>query len=77
MRVDANVSLARKNWNGERTEIKNMNRYGRRYRLRSLSADYSIAHVESAIEYEIERQREIVKNGGEIIFETRTVDEQG
>lgn len=32
MRVDANVSLAGENWNGERTEIKNMNRYGS-YRL--------------------------------------------
>ncbi|GMT19300.1 hypothetical protein PFISCL1PPCAC_10597 [Pristionchus fissidentatus] len=62
MRVDANVSISNEKWNGQRTEIKNMN---------------SIADVESAIEYEINRQKEIVKRGDKVIFETRTVDTQG
>ncbi|GMR42537.1 hypothetical protein PMAYCL1PPCAC_12732 [Pristionchus mayeri] len=62
MRVDANVSLAKGNWNGERTEIKNMN---------------SMAHVESAIEYEIQRQKEMMERGEKVVFETRTVDTRG
>ncbi|MFZ4526035.1 MAG: Asp-tRNA(Asn)/Glu-tRNA(Gln) amidotransferase subunit GatB [Chlorobium sp.] len=61
LRCDANVSLrlAGATEYGTRTEIKNMN---------------SFKNVEKAIEFEAERHREILDNGGVIIQETRLWD---
>ncbi len=60
-RCDANVSLrpAGETAFGTRTEIKNLN---------------SFRFVEQAIEYEIERQAEILEAGGDIVQETRLFD---
>ena len=56
-RCDANVSVRRKGEKfGTRTETKNVN---------------SFRYVEKAIEYEIERQIEVIEGGGKIIQETR------
>ena len=56
-RCDANVSVRPKGRNklGTRTEIKNIN---------------SFRFVERAINYEVERQIDILENGGKIIQET-------
>lgn len=63
LRVDANVSIMPMGSKklGTRTELKNMN---------------SFKALERALEYEIERQAEIVNNGGQVIQETRTWDEK-
>ena len=60
-RCDANVSIRPQSSQtfGTRTEIKNLN---------------SFKHVEKALEYEINRQREIILDGGNIIQETRLWD---
>jgi aspartyl-tRNA(Asn)/glutamyl-tRNA(Gln) amidotransferase subunit B len=57
-RCDANVSVRRKGAEkfGTRTETKNVN---------------SFRYVEKAIEYEIERQIEVIESGGKIVQETR------
>ena len=56
-RCDANVSVRRKGEKfGTRTETKNVN---------------SFRYVEKAIEYEIQRQIEVIEGGGKIIQETR------
>jgi aspartyl-tRNA(Asn)/glutamyl-tRNA(Gln) amidotransferase subunit B len=57
-RCDANVSVRRRGTEkfGTRTETKNVN---------------SFRFVEKAIEYEIERQIEVIESGGKIIQETR------
>jgi aspartyl-tRNA(Asn)/glutamyl-tRNA(Gln) amidotransferase subunit B len=56
-RVDSNVSIRRPGGPlGTRTELKNIN---------------SFRFIEQAIEYEIERQIEILENGGSIVQETR------
>ncbi|HWY23917.1 MAG TPA: Asp-tRNA(Asn)/Glu-tRNA(Gln) amidotransferase subunit GatB [Nevskia sp.] len=56
-RCDANVSVRRKGEPfGTRTETKNVN---------------SFRYVEKAIEYEIERQIEVIEGGGRIVQETR------
>jgi aspartyl-tRNA(Asn)/glutamyl-tRNA(Gln) amidotransferase subunit B len=57
-RCDANVSVRRKGETkfGTRTETKNVN---------------SFRYVEKAIEYEIERQIEVIESGGKIVQETR------
>ena len=68
IRCDVNVSLMDasadekdpKNW-GVRAEIKNINSFG---------------GVRDAINYEIERQTEILNNGGEVEQETRRWDEE-
>ncbi|MGI6449190.1 MAG: Asp-tRNA(Asn)/Glu-tRNA(Gln) amidotransferase subunit GatB [Desulfitobacteriia bacterium] len=62
LRCDANVSVrpAGTGTFGTKTEIKNMN---------------SFRAVERAIEYEVERQIEVLEEGGEIIQETRGWDE--
>ena len=61
MRVEANVSLAKKEGElGTKVEIKNLN---------------SFKAVEKAIEYEIERQTEVLGEGGKIIQETRGWDD--
>jgi len=60
MRIEVNLSLAEKeNSLGTKVEIKNLN---------------SFWAVEEAIEYEISRQREVLKNGGKIFQETRGFD---
>jgi aspartyl-tRNA(Asn)/glutamyl-tRNA(Gln) amidotransferase subunit B len=60
-RCDANVSIRPKGQQtlGTRTEVKNLN---------------SFKHVEKALYYEIERQREILLDGGQIVQETRLWD---
>ncbi len=60
-RCDANVSIRPKGQStfGTRTEIKNLN---------------SFKHVEKALFYEIERQKEILMDGGKITQETRLWD---
>jgi aspartyl-tRNA(Asn)/glutamyl-tRNA(Gln) amidotransferase subunit B len=57
-RCDANVSVRRKGEAkfGTRTETKNVN---------------SFRYVEKAIEYEIQRQIEVIESGGKIVQETR------
>ena len=61
MRCDANISIrpVGDTTFGERTEIKNIN---------------SFRFVERALNYEIERQIDILERGGEIIRETRQYD---
>lgn len=61
MRCDANVSIRPKGETelGTRTEIKNMN---------------SFRFIEKAINYEIQRQREVLEDGGRIVQETRLYD---
>ncbi|MBX9977675.1 MAG: Asp-tRNA(Asn)/Glu-tRNA(Gln) amidotransferase subunit GatB [Alphaproteobacteria bacterium] len=60
LRVDANISLRRPGAEfGTRAEIKNVN---------------SIRFLGQAIEYEIDRQLDILESGGEIVQETRLFD---
>jgi aspartyl-tRNA(Asn)/glutamyl-tRNA(Gln) amidotransferase subunit B len=61
MRCDANVSVMLRGNQvfGTRAEVKNMN---------------SIRNVQRAIDYEIERQIQLVESGGQVIQETRTFD---
>jgi len=60
-RCDANVSLrpVGSQTFGTRTELKNLN---------------SFKHVEKALQYEINRQRELLTEGGDIVQETRLWD---
>ncbi len=60
-RCDANVSIRLKGDEklGTRAEIKNVN---------------SFRFLERAIEFEVERQREILESGGEVVQETRLYD---
>lgn len=59
-RVDSNVSIRRPGEPlGTRTELKNIN---------------SFRFIEKAIEYEIERQIEVLESGGKIVQETRLYD---
>ena len=62
-RCDANVSIRPKGSTtfGTRTETKNVN---------------SFRFVEKAIEYEAERQRQVILSGGKVIQETRLYDSQ-
>lgn len=62
LRCDANVSIRPKGQKefGTRTETKNLN---------------SFKAVAKAIEYEIERQKEVIESGGKIIQETRLWDD--
>jgi aspartyl-tRNA(Asn)/glutamyl-tRNA(Gln) amidotransferase subunit B len=61
MRCDVNISLrpAGSDTLGTRTEIKNVN---------------SFRFVERAIHYEMERQRDVLENGGDVVQETRLYD---
>ena len=61
LRADLNVSIRPKGSDvlGTRTEMKNIN---------------SFKAVEEALEYEIERQEEVLEDGGHVIQETRTWD---
>jgi len=60
-RCDANVSIRPKGTPtlGTRTELKNLN---------------SFKHVEKALQYEIDRQKEVLRDGGQITQETRLWD---
>ena len=60
-RCDANVSIRPKGTQplGTRTELKNLN---------------SFKHVEKALQYEINRQKEVLLDGGQIVQETRLWD---
>ena len=62
LRADVNVSLRKVGETklGTRAEMKNLN---------------SFKMIQSALEYEIERQTEILDDGGKVIQETRTWDE--
>ncbi|MEO0248464.1 MAG: Asp-tRNA(Asn)/Glu-tRNA(Gln) amidotransferase subunit GatB, partial [candidate division WOR-3 bacterium] len=57
-RCDANVSVRKKGARefGTRTELKNLN---------------SFRYIERALEYEIQRQIEVLEEGGEVVQETR------
>lgn len=61
MRCDANVSIRPKGETefGTRTEIKNIN---------------SFRFVERAINYEVQRQQDVIEDGGRIVQETRLYD---
>ena len=61
LRCDANVSLRQAGTDtlGTRTEIKNLN---------------SFRNVQQAIAYEMERQRDVLDNGGRVVQETRLFD---
>jgi aspartyl-tRNA(Asn)/glutamyl-tRNA(Gln) amidotransferase subunit B len=61
LRCDANISVMLKGADkyGTRAEVKNMN---------------SFRNVEKAIEYEVNRQIEIIENGGSVVQETRMWD---
>lgn len=56
LRVDANVSITDSDELGIRTEIKNLG---------------SVKAVQLAVDYEIHRQLNMIKNGKEIVNETR------
>ena len=62
-RCDANVSVRRRGQEalGTRAEIKNIN---------------SFRFVEKAIEYEVERQIDLLENGGSVVQETRLYDSE-
>lgn len=60
MRFDVNVSVSKNSTLGTRTETKNLN---------------SFRSVERAIEYEVQRQIEVLEEGGEIVQETRGWDD--
>jgi len=63
LRCDANVSVSPKGSGklGTRTELKNMN---------------SFRFLRQAVDYEIERQSEVLRSGGRVTLETRTYDPQ-
>lgn len=61
MRCDVNVSVSDSEVLGTRTEIKNMN---------------SIAFIKEAMEFEKQRQIEILENGGEVVQQTLGFDEK-
>lgn len=61
MRCDVNISLSDSEKLGTKVEIKNVN---------------SFYNVGRAIDYEIERQTEILKNGGKVEQETRRIDDE-
>ena len=59
-RVDASISLSKTDVLGTRVEIKNIS---------------SFSFLEAALEYEIERQTEMLDNGESIVMETRLLNE--
>jgi len=60
MRVEANISVSKDKTLGTKTEVKNLN---------------SFKVAEKAMLYEIERQTEILEEGGQVVQETRGWDE--
>lgn len=61
MRCEVNISLSRDNKLGTKVEIKNLN---------------SFKVVEKSIDYEIQRQSGVLKNGDKVVQETRGWDEK-
>ncbi len=63
MRCDANISIRDPYTNqlGIKTEVKNMN---------------SFRAIKKALDYEVNRQRELIKSGEKVLLETRRWDEQ-
>ncbi len=61
LRCDVNISLSTYNQLGTRVEIKNLN---------------SIGNVQKSIEYEFQRQIELLENNQKVIQETRRYDEK-
>ncbi len=62
MRCDVNISISDKeDVFGTKVEIKNLN---------------STNNIQRAVEYEINRQREVLESGGKVVSETRRFDEQ-
>jgi len=63
MRCDVNVSIAPKGSDklGVKNEIKNLN---------------SISHIGKAVDYEVERQKQLLENGEEVLQETRRYDDK-
>jgi aspartyl-tRNA(Asn)/glutamyl-tRNA(Gln) amidotransferase subunit B len=62
MRFDVNVSVSKTDQLGTRTETKNLN---------------SFRSIEKAVEYEVNRQIEVLEEGGVIVQETRGWDDGG
>ncbi len=62
MRFDVNVSVSKTDQLGTRTETKNLN---------------SFRSIERAVDYEVERQIQVLEDGGEIVQETRGWDDTG
>ncbi len=60
MRVEANISVSRDQTLGTKVEVKNLN---------------SFRSVERAIAYEVERQIQVLEEGGTLVQETRGFDE--
>ena len=60
MRVEANISVSKTETFGTKVEVKNLN---------------SFKSVERAIDYEIERQINVIESGGEVVQETRGWDD--
>ena len=60
MRFDVNVSVSKTGELGTRTETKNLN---------------SFRSVEKAVDYEVDRQIELLEKGGEVVQETRGWDD--
>lgn len=61
MRLEANISVSNTEKFGTKVEVKNLN---------------SFRAAEKAIEYEIERQTEILESGGKVVQETRGWDDK-
>lgn len=61
-RVDASISLSKTDKLGTRVEIKNISSFG---------------FLQAALDYEIQRQYEVLEQGGKLKMETRLFDENG
>lgn len=63
LRCDVNVSIREEGTEafGTKVEIKNLN---------------SISNVQKSLEYEVERQRQVLENGDKVVSETRRFDEK-
>ena len=61
MRVEVNISLSKNSQKGTKVEIKNLN---------------SFRAVEKSVDYEIERQQEVLEEGKKVVQETRGWDEK-
>ena len=69
LRIEANVSLQRKS---RKSKVESRNKLGTKVEIKNLN---SLRAVEKAIEYEIKRQKEILKEGKKVIQETRGWDD--
>ncbi|MCD6115123.1 Asp-tRNA(Asn)/Glu-tRNA(Gln) amidotransferase subunit GatB [bacterium] len=73
MRVEANISLSQKSKVLPARQAGKSQKWGTKVEIKNLN---SFKAVERAIEYEIERQKEILESGGEVIQETRGWDDK-